>query len=429
MTIPDGGVASPPELDPYVQKLAERCETITDDSTTEDSLREAREAYKRGETDIALSTKGCTRLFVQKSGDIETFSAVMSPPFGVRVDMTTYEVKRTAAMITWSVGADGKKEVRGDLDADGFAELKETVIPNTSVVTERLEQNGDVVERTTAKVGEGGLRLDVTEESSEDGELAVSAKYQTARVAQKCTTDPPPGTPPPPSDPPKPASPFPPSPHEVQCTPEQLRQLESLLVKATQTGSECMEGTGMLDIRFRLLRQMATTSFDFKCTDDNSFVAANDGGYGNVFPGRALLWINPILFTAVEGEQTATLYHELMHFFSGHDHDIEALADLSTNLAYTDRVYACEQLCFSKKANRCHLAACKKKKVCEVDSYAFEKKTGKTLETCYSGHQVGALCRKGPGQRQWCTTKSECDAACGGQECESKSISCDDNCR
>ena len=185
----------------------------------------------------------------------------------------------------------------------------------------------------------------------------------------------------------------------------------------------------MLDIRFRMLRQMATTSFDFKCTDDNTFVAANDGGYGNVFPGRALLWINPILFTAVEAEQTATLYHELMHFFFGHDHDIEALADLSTNLAYTDRVYACEALCFSKKANRCHLAACKKKKVCEVDPYAFEKKTGKTLESCYSGHQVGALCRKGPGQRQWCTTKSECDAACGGQECESKSISCNDDCR
>ncbi len=427
--IADGGVAAPPELDDYVQKLAERCETITEDATTEATLGEARAAYKHGETDIALSTKGCTRLFVQKSGEVETFSAVMSPPFGIKVDPTTFEVKRTAAMITWSTGADGKKEVRGDLDADGFAELKETVVPNVSLVSERLKPSGEVIERTTAKVGEGGLRLEVTEESDDDGKLAVSGKYDTARVAQKCSTDPPPGAPPPPSTPPKPASPFPPSPHEIPCTTEQLRQLESLLAKATNGGADCMEATGMKDIRFRLLRQMATTSFDFKCTDDETFVAANDGGYGNVFPGRTLLWINPILFTAVEAAQTATLFHELMHFFFGHDHDIEALADLSTNLAYTDRVYACEQLCFAKKPNTCHLAACKKKKICEVDRSGFEQKSGKTLETCWTGHQVGALCRKRPGERQWCTTKSECDAACGGQECESKSISCDNDCR
>lgn len=428
--IPDGGVAAPPELDDYVQKLVERCESITDDTTTEATLRDARAAYKRGETDISLSTKGCVRLFVQKSGEVETFSAVLSAPFGVKVDTTTFEVKRTAAMITWSTGPDGKKEVRGDLDADGFAELKETVVPNASLVSERLEPSGKVTERTTAKVGEGGLRVEITEESEdEDGKLAVSGKYDGARVSRKCSTDPPPGTTPPPSTPPKPPSPFPPPPHEIPCTPEQLSKLESLLEKATNGGADCMQATGMQDIRFRMLRQMATTSFDFKCTDDNSFVAANDGGYGNVFPGRALIWINPLLFTAVEAEQTATLYHELMHFFFVHDHDIEALADMSTSLGYADRVYACEQLCFAKKPNSCHLAACTKKKICKVDKYGFEQKLGKEIDSCWTGHQVGALCRKNPGERQWCTTKAECDAACGGQECESKSISCNENCR
>ena len=427
--IPDGGVAAPPELDGYVQKLVERCESITDDTTTEASLHEARAAHDRGETDIALSTKGCVRLFVGKSGGVETFSAVMSAPFGMRIDPTTFEVKRTAAMITWSTGANGTREVRGDLDADGFAELKESVVPNVSLVAERVEPSRGVIERTTAKVGADGLRVEITEESEEDGKLAVSAKYDGARVSRKCTSDPPPGSDPSPSTPPKPAPPFPPPPHEVPCTSEQLRQLESLLEKATAGGADCMQATGMQDIRFRMLRQVATTSFDFKCTDDNSFVAANDGGYGNVFVGRALIWINPILFTAGEAEQTATLYHELMHFFFVHDHDIEALADGTPSLGYADRVYACEQLCFAKKPNTCHLAACKKKKICEVDKYGFEQKLGKEIDSCWSGHQVGALCRKGPGERQWCTTKTECDAACGGQECESKSISCDENCR
>ncbi len=425
--IPDGGVASPPELDGYVEKLVERCESITDDTTTEATLRDARAAYKRGETDISLSTKGCIRLFVQKSGEVETFSAVMSAPFGVKIDPVTFEVKRTASMMTWSTGVEGRREVRGDLDADGFAELRETAVPNVSFVSERAAPNGEVTERTTAKVAEGGLRVEVTEESKDDaGKLAVSGKYDGARVSRKCTGDPPPDSTPPPSGPPKPAPPFPPPPHEVACSPDQLQKLETLLEKATNGGSDCMQATGMQDIRFRLLRQMATTSFDFKCTDDDSFVAANDGGYGNVFQGRALIWINPLLFTAVDAEQVATLYHELMHFFFVHDHDVEALSD---NLGYADRVYACEQLCFAKKPNTCHLAACKKKKICDVNKSDFENKLGKEIDSCWSGHQVGALCRKKPGERQWCTTKSECDAACGAQECESKSISCDENCR
>lgn len=423
--IPNGGVATPPELDAYVQKLVERCEAVTDDSTSEATLREARAAYKRGETDVSLSTKGCVRLFVLKSGNVETFSAVLSAPFGVKIDPKTFEVKRTAAMVTWSNGADGKKELRGDLDADGFAELSETVVPNVSLVSERRKPSGEVTERTSAKIGEGGLRVEVTEEAEDDGKLAPVAKYDGARVSRKCTGDPPPGAPPPPG-PPKPSSPFPPSPHEVPCTSEQLQKLESLLEKATNGGADCMQATGMLDIRFRLLRQMATTGFDFKCIDDGSFVAANDGGYSNVFAGRALIWINPLLFTAVEAEQVATMYHELMHFFFVHDHDVEALSD---NLGYADRVYACEQLCFAKKPNSCHLAACTKKKICDVDKYEFERKLGKEIDSCWTGHQVGALCRKNPGERQWCTTKKECDAACGGQECESKSISCNDSCR
>jgi hypothetical protein len=424
-----GDIVIPAELDGVVQKLAERCESITDDSSTEETLREARAAYKRGETDISLSTKGCTRMFLQRTADRETFSAVMSQPFGFGVDTKTLELKRTAAMMFWATFPDGRIEVRGDLDANGVPELKESVVPNVAVITEQLSASGGLQHRTTAKVGADGLRVDVTEESVEDGKLAVSAQYAGARVSRKCSTDPPPDTAPPPTTPPRPASPFPPSPHEIACSPEQLVKLDSLLEKATNGGSSCMEATGMQSIRFRLLRQMATTSFDFKCTDDKSFVAANDGGYGNVFPGRALIWINPILFTAVEAEQTATLYHELMHFFFVHDHDVEALADNSTNLAYADRVYACEQLCFAKKPNTCHLAACTKKKICNVDKYAFEQMMGKEIESCWSGHQVGALCRKKPGERQWCTTKAECDAACGGQECESKSISCDDDCR
>jgi hypothetical protein len=368
-------------------------------------------------------------MFVQRSGDRETFSAVLSQPFGMKVDLKTYEVKRTAAMVAWFTSSDGRVEVRGDLDADGVDELTETKIPNVSVITERRTASGEVKERTTAKVGADGLRVEVTEESAEEGALAMAGQYEGARVSRKCTTDPPPDSAPPPTTPPRPASPFPPSPHEVACTPDQLRKLDSLLEKATNGGSDCMDATGMKDIRFRLLQQMTTTSFDFKCTDDNTFVAANDGGYGNVFPGRALIWINPILFTAVEAEQAATLYHELMHFFFAHDHDVEALADNSTNLAYADRVYACEQLCFGKKPNACHLAACTKKKICNVSAYDFGKKMGKEIDSCWSGHQVGALCRKKPGERQWCTTKAECDAACGGKECESKSISCDDDCR
>ena len=426
----DGGVEAPPELDGYVQELVSRCESITDDETSEASIHEARAAYKRGDTDIPLSVKGCTRLFVKKSGDRETFSAVLAPPFGITVDQKTFEVKRTSAMMSWSTAADGKTELRGDLDADGFAELRETAVPNVSLISERVTPSGEIKARTTVKVLEGGLSVDVKEEAEDEGgQLATIATYQGARVARKCTGDPEPGNPPPPTTPPRPASPFPESPHEIACAPEQLMKLESLLERATSGGGSCMEAAGMPDIRFRMLRQVATTSFDFKCTDDKTFVAANDGGYGNVFPGRTLLWINPLLFTGADWEQVSTLYHELMHFFFVHDHQIEALADQSTNLAYADRVYACEQLCFGPKPNSCHLAACTNKKICKVDKYAFERKTGKEIDSCWTGHQVGALCRKKPGERKWCTTKAECDAACGGQECESKSISCNENCR
>jgi hypothetical protein len=418
----------PPELEGYVQELATKCEAITDDTTTEASLRDARAAYRRGELDIPLSPKGCLRLFVRRSGDRETFSAVLSPPFGIKFDPTTGTVTRTASMVSWSTSADGKQRVRGDLDADGIDELEESVIPDVSVTSERRTPEG-VVERTTAKVAEGKKRLEITEEAERDGTFGVVTKYEGARVAHKCSTDPPPGTPPPPSTPPRPPSPFPEPPHEVTCTAEQRQKLETLLEKATNGGATCLEGTGQNDLRFRLLRQMATTSFDFKCTDTTDFIAANDSGYGNVFPGRALIWINPMLFGAVEAEQVATLYHELLHFFFAHDHDVEALADNGSNLAYADRVYACEQLCFAKKPNTCHLAACTKKKICNVDRSGFERKTGKELESCWSGHQVGAVCRKGVGARQWCTTKAECDAACGGQECESKSISCNESCR
>ncbi|MBX3204469.1 MAG: hypothetical protein KF764_05340 [Labilithrix sp.] len=423
---PDGGVFVPAELDAYIEELASRCATVEDDAPAEATLREARAAYKRGETDIALSVKGCTRLFVQRSGDREVFSAVLSPPFGVSFDNETMTVKRTAAMISWSTGPDGKTEVRGDLDGDGIAELRESAVPGASLVSELTDARGTVKQRTRAKVAADGLRVEVTEESETDGRLGVTATYEGARVARKCTGDPTPGSDPPPATPPRPASPFPESPHEIACSPEQLQKLDALLEQATNGGSACMEATGMLDIRFRLLRQMATTSFDFKCTDDPTFVAANDGGYGNVFGGRALIWINPLLFTAVNAEQVATLYHELMHFFFVHDHQVEALAP---DLSYADRVYACEQLCFGKKANRCHLAACTKKKICEVDKTGFERRMGKEIEACWTGHQVGALCRKKPGERLWCTTKAECDAACGGQECESKSISCNQNCR
>ena len=426
--VPGGPVTSPAELDAIVDALADRCLAVTDDATTEATLTAARAAYARGDTDIPLSVQGCTRMFVQRSGGDESYAAVFGPPFGFRYDPVTFEVKKTASMISWSTGADGRREVRGDLDADGIYELSETVVPEVSMVSQRTTPSGEVKQRTTAKVGAGGLRLEITEESADEGTLGVTAKYESARVARKCTTDPPPGAPPPPSSPPKPASPFPPSPHEVPCTGEQLQKLETLLVKATEGGEKCMAGTGMLDVRFRLLRQMATTSFDFKCTDDGSFIAANDGGYGGVFPGRALLWINPTLFSAVEAEQVATIYHELLHFFFGHDHDMEALAD-GADMVKSDQVYACEYLCFAKKPNTCHLAACTKKKICQVDRSAFEQKTGKELESCWTGHQVGALCRKGAGERQWCTTKAECDAACGGQECESKSISCDEDCR
>jgi hypothetical protein len=429
-TTPPSGNPTSGALSASIEKRFQDCLPLASDPTadpvTEASFHAARAAIEAGETDVALSEKGCTRFVADKT---KRLTAVYGLPYGIAIAKDGSSVSYVASSIVVTE-TDTGSVTEGDLDADGLIDLRDTVVNGTSRTLEHFDKQGAVVARSKAVPASDNRRITVTDEGLVKGKLSPTKTYDTAKVAQKCDGDPPPGAPPPssPTNTPKAKSPFPQGPSEVACSADQRAKVDALLERAARNGTTCLGGANLPELKFRLLRELATKSFVVKCTDSDDFVAAMDGAYGRLFPGRTLLWVNVKLFTGSEAEQEGTLFHELLHFFEGHDGDVEALADGSTNLGYADRVYACERLCYSSKANRCHLAACQGKKVCEVDPSAFERTTGKKLEACWSGHQVGALCRKAPGQRQWCTTAAECDAACG-QPCESKSISCNESCR
>ena len=92
--------------------------------------------------------------------------------------------------------------------------------------------------------------------------------------------------------------------------------------------------------------------------DDNpdGFLAASDGNsYLGVIKGARLLFDRPTYFRYPKGGRTRTLWHEVLHLWTGpHAPGFS----LDAQSAEVDRTNACVSMCFDGKATRCACARC-----------------------------------------------------------------------
>ncbi len=411
-----------------------------DHEFSKELVKAAPSVYASGATDISLSPSRCTRFLVTREGNRVVSEMLVRAPFEVTYDpQTAQPTYHPAAVSRWTYTADGET-FTGDYDGDGFDEARMRVSYEKEAVRETHAPSNDaVLERTTATVAPGGGVIEVKHEALVDGALRVTRSVVAPLLQQTCN---PPQKKPPPPAPPNGVYDGP----TRNCTDAERTALADLISTGLQKGSGCLFAAGMQAESDLVLKTYIRNDARIDCTDDEKqdFWAANETGYMNFFPGKVRLIFHSKLFSQPQAFQEGTVGHELFHFFDVHDKDLEAAAG-EEELRRSDPVYACEYLCFGSKPNTCHLAACMQKKIgtgwhgksCPGDidgqaRYKIEKARGDgvSIESCNSGHQVGALCRsKSNGTEvQFCTTEAECVQECGGS-CESKSLSCLPDCR
>lgn len=403
-------------------------------------LVDAPKVYASGAKEILLSQSGCTRLFVKRENGRVTSETLVRAPFKTEVDPKTYELIYTpAAVARWTYTTD-EERFTADEDGDGFAEFRQQVRYGHESVREEFAPANDVlIARTTATILPDEVGVHVKREELVDGAMKVTREVTAPLVQTACNFEQP--KPPPPKTPtgvwkgPSRA-----------CTSTELEAITKLVSTALQKGSGCLYAAGMRAESDMVLKTYVRNEARIDCTDDakQEMWAANELGYGNFFPGKVRLIFYSKLFGEPQSFQEGTVGHELFHFFDVHDPDLESAAN-EEQLRLSDPVYACEYLCFGGKPNTCHLAACQQKtlstgwkgKQCAGtvkpdDVYKIEKARGDgvSISSCPGGFQVGALCRsKNNGtQVQFCTTEEDCKVACAGP-CESKSLSCLNDCR
>ncbi len=426
--VDSGSVGSNADLEAYIEKHFERCQIQTflpTDFPTADSVAAARAAIAANSDDISLSPDGCRRLRLTRKNGAVVSQTFIGAPFLIAVDPTTYETHYRAATTSWEYSAN-KTVMTSDSDADGYPEVRVETVPGVRTVLERREPGDVVLSRTTTTASDNKLSLDIVEESLVSGALVTVATYSVPALQRTCLD--PADKPLPPSTPG--SAPYPP------CGDADKDKAMKLIEKAVGEQANCLSAMGKGYAADVMLDKVVHSRFEILCTNEPDFVAGNNRGYHDLF-GDAQIVVNPILFTGVEGYQTATMGHELYHFVERHDPEIEATAHGDQNvLRMIDPVYACEFACFNANATTCHLAVCMGKKIgnCpdRLDSDTIsrmEQFRGKPLQPCTTGHQVGAVCRNTTGGKvQFCTTMAECNPNCSSK-CESKSVSCNPNCR
>lgn len=438
---PSGAPGLPADIDAYLQTLGERCltETITAggvDPLTPESLDAARDAYGRGDGDIALSPSGCTRLLVERRDGKPLNETFVSPPYGVNPDLAKY----VARLAVYSYATPGTEVVSIDDDADTVFERHiETEYEKRSVETVK-NTAGAVIARSTAVASADGTKLTFTEEAEVDGVLQAVRTF-TAKTTQAVCNPPQPA--PQPDDPRVAAGPDE-SVAVRPCNATENAALQGKVKEALVKQTSCLKAAGQREWADRVTKTYVHSALKLDCSDETTgnWVAFNDRGYREMFPGKARLVVKATAFGASKiAELTSTLGHELSHFGGPpHDPALEAAGSLA-DLSLTDPVYACETACFDPKATLCHLAACAGKTLDSAKARCpgtlpsglvaeIEKARGAPLAPCTTGHQVGALCRSvnRGSQVQFCTTALECAVKCESP-CESKSISCNKNCR
>lgn len=452
----DAGFGGP---DPSIEALANECNAVKTAAIEEfaknpsgpipagfrddielETLTAASAAYARGETSIALSPSGCSRMFVRRDNGTVVEERIVRGPFMANVDGTSGAISyRATSDARWQYTTTGETFI-GDYNGDGVADNTLTVTYGSKAIAEELTV-GTVVARTTSTIVAGGESVQVIEERKRQGVLATYRTFTASMIQPTCNgleDDPPP------PDPNAPPVEY--SSGVRDCTPQEQAVLTERTSLALQRGSGCLFYAGLTAESDQVLKRVVRQDLTFKCVDQpmGQWVAANDHGYMQLNPGRARILVNSPFFSGSPGFQAGTIGHELFHSFDAHDPALEAAAN-EEQLRRSDKVYACEYLCFGSMPDECHLAACQGKKVStswmgktcngtlkKSDKSRIEEARGDgvRIASCDSDQHVGALCRSAMGgtKVRFCTTAMECDAACE-QPCESKSLSCLPECR
>ena len=440
---PVGGPPLPPQLESKLEELGTTCIQLMvnyDGDPIEWSLIEAgRAAYAQGATDIALSQSGCTRMYVDRDGATVKSAWIVAPPFVVVALDPRLPPFFLGSLSAWVPASTGEGFFV-DADGDGYFEHRENVEYEKKAVIEAFAQPTNSVSwRRTVTVTADSRFYDIKDERFDTGGAPVTTT-SSAPISQKACD--PAGNKPPPKDPTSK------QPADVQtrpCTPDERSKIWKSMGEANLKGNRCLWALGKRDASDKVLHTFIRGEPTFECTDeDQGFIAANDRGFANLFPDQYRMIFHSDFFTKdpLSAQAAGTAFHELLHFVGTHDGDLEAAAS-EANLRLTDPTYACEYACFGDNATECHMAACLGKtmstswkgKKCtgtldDTMRAKLEKARGKPLAGCATGHQVGALCRSfgGGANVLFCGTLLECEGMCQ-DKCESKSLSCLDDCR
>lgn len=136
-------------------------------------------------------------------------------------------------------------------------------------------------------------------------------------------------------------------------------------------------------------------------------------------------------------ERSATLFHEMLHIDPRFDHRtaLEEASGKACKLAITDRLYACEAMCFSPEPDRCQCTRCLSPEAAAPTKEACEKcadqpacpgrqEPGPNGGSVSISSAIGAWCDR---TKTFCDTKAECDSECP-VKCQQIKATCDASC-
>ena len=145
------------------------------------------------------------------------------------------------------------------------------------------------------------------------------------------------------------------------CTVDELRDLTSDLQLALTNGLGCMRGLGRTDMAALILARYQRGPVVLACVNSvevnpAGFLAGSDGhSYLGVIPATRLSFDRVAYFRLPQNGRIRTLWHELLHLWTGpHAPGFS----LDAHSPEQDRTNACVSSCFDGQATRCACARC-----------------------------------------------------------------------
>jgi hypothetical protein len=208
-------------------------------------------------------------------------------------------------------------------------------------------------------------------------------------------------------------------------------QLRQLVHEALENFARCLDNYGgrwTLSQFEVFLLDLTVYVRPIKCFRDPTY-------YGHAQLANGTLRLNNDMLTC-EMESLnfvySTIVHEMLHFSRGpHEFDSPMGHYGPRAQAYSDPMYACEELCFGTLKTRCSCARCLRTKACDsrcrgLDTCRVDAPDGSPMMS----EAVGAYCEK---NKTWYATMAACSAAdaCpkGKSGCKSYSVSCNPACQ